>query len=81
MALLFLRGWLQVALVAANVAFVGQQHYQLAFLSSLGISGIWWANSSSAGKSRDWRDGIAYTAGAACGTVSGMWLARWLAPV
>ena len=72
---LFLRGWLQVALVSANVVQVSQQRYGAAFVTGGAISLVWWHNAHSAGRNDVAGGGFAYALGAACGTVSGMWLA------
>ena len=73
---LFCRGWLQVALVSANVVQVSQGRYGAAFVTGWAISAVWWQNSHSAGRNDVPGGWLAYSLGAACGTVSGMWLAE-----
>jgi hypothetical protein len=72
---LWLRGFILVALVAANTRQIAAGDYFGAFLVGGCISFVWWANSS-----KDRPDakgaGAAYAFGAACGTVAGMWLCR-----
>ena len=75
---LFLRGWLQVALVASNVVQVSQGHYGAAFVTGWAISGVWWLNAHSAGRNDTPYGGLAYSTGAAVGTVTGMLVARAL---
>lgn len=69
---LFWRGFLLVALVAANTRQIAEGHYGGAFLCGGLISVVWWQNSS---KHRPDVPGaaLAYALGAACGTVAGMW--------
>jgi hypothetical protein len=76
-AMLFGRGWLQVALVAANTYQIAHALYVGAFIIGFGISMVWWFNAGSSGRSTDWRDGPFYALGAASGTVSGLLLTRW----
>lgn len=74
-AYVFLRGFVLVALVAANTRQIAQGHYLGAFLVGGAISAIWWSNSSA--KREQFRGaGAVYAFGAAVGTVFGMWLAR-----
>lgn len=72
---LFLRGFVQVALVSLNVRQVAQGHYGGAFFVGGLISLVWWSNSS---KHREdvAGAGAMYALGAACGTVTGMYLGR-----
>jgi hypothetical protein len=72
---LFFRGFVMVALVAANTRQIANGRYGMAFIVGGLISLTWWANSS---KDRpDFRGaGVVYALGAACGTVAGMWLGK-----
>lgn len=74
---LFLRGWLMVSLVSANTVQIAQGRYLGAFVVGFAISALWWTNSGSSGRSKDWRDGPCYALGAAAGTVTGMLVTRW----
>jgi hypothetical protein len=71
----FLRGFLIVACVALNTRQIAAGNYPGAFVVGAAISGLWWSNSSS--KREDvpgaW---AAYMLGAACGTVTGMWIGK-----
>jgi hypothetical protein len=78
MAVLFLRAFLQVALVALNVAQIAKGNYGLAFLTGWAISALWWSNARGAGRSEVRGAALAYSAGAAFGTVAGMGLSRFL---
>ena len=75
--LLFLRGWFLVMLVSANTVQIAHQHYIGATLLGFAISMVWWMNAGSSGRSTDWRDGVWYAAGAALGTLSGLFLTNW----
>ena len=70
---LFLRGWLQVSLVSANVVQVSQQRYGAAFVTGWAISAVWYFNAHSAGKNDVAGGWLAYSLGAACGAVTGIW--------
>ena len=75
---LFCRGFVIVALTAANVVFISDRAYLAAFITGFGISAAWWTN---AGKAADDRRAVAlaaYAIGAATGTVTGMLIAGWL---
>lgn len=71
---LWLRGFLLVALVAANTRQIAAGSYTGAFLVGGLVSLVWWFNSS-----KDRPDvpcaAWVYACGAASGTVVGMWLA------
>jgi len=73
---LFLRAFLQVALVSLNVRFISQGAYTRAFVTGTLISLVWYWNVNTA--AREW--GIfpimAYSLGAGCGTLAGMYLGR-----
>lgn len=73
---LFVRAYLQIALVSANVANIAAGHYVWAFLTGFGISYVWWLNARSAGRVEGRGGHLAYALGAACGTITGMYLAR-----
>lgn len=70
----FLRAWGQVTAVAWNVAVVSQGDYLMALFSGGLVSWIWWANSRSAARATHGAARAVYTAGAAVGTVTGMWV-------
>lgn len=70
---LFARGFVQVALVAANTRQIAAYHMGGAFVVGGLISLVWWSNSS---KNRPDVPGAGavYALGAATGTVFGMWV-------
>lgn len=74
----FIRGLAMVALVACNTRQIASGHIVGAAGVGFLISWLWWSNSS---KNRpDARGvGVAYAAGAACGTVAGYLAAGQLA--
>lgn len=74
---LFARAFLQVSLVTLNVALISRQSYALAFLTSCGVSALWWQNVQASSRSDSKLDMLAYTLGAGVGGVSGMWLGWW----
>ena len=75
---LFGRACLLVCLTAFNVSHIAHGDFRWAFVTGGAISWLWWANSRSAAWENLRFSRLAYTAGAACGTVVGMWLARVL---
>lgn len=75
---LFGRAFLQVALVALNVAQIAKGNYATAFLTGWAISALWWSNARGAGRSEVRGASLAYSVGAAFGTVAGMALSRCL---
>ena len=77
-AVLFGRAFLQVSLVAANVAQIAAGHYGGAFVVGCAISCLWFVNAKSAALSTGPGATAAYTLGAGCGTVTGMFLSRLL---
>jgi hypothetical protein len=74
---MFLRGCLQVSLVAMNTRQLAKGHIGPAMVVGFLISALWWANSS---KDRPAGAGVgcAYALGAACGTGLGYLIAEWL---
>jgi len=74
---IFGRAWLIVFLTAANVGFISRGEYVAAFVTGGMLSYVWWTNSRTAAHSTLRFGRIVYAFGAACGTVSGMALARW----
>jgi hypothetical protein len=72
---LFLRAFLLVALTAANVRQISQAHYAGAFVCGGLISLVWYLNVGKASHDQRWAAVVAYSLGAASGTVCGMWLA------
>lgn len=78
-AAIWFRAYLIVTITACNVVNIGRGHYGLAFLSGGGLSTVWWFNSRVASRSLVRGAGLAYGLGAACGTITGMWIGRaWL---
>ncbi|MFZ9585824.1 MAG: hypothetical protein ACO280_12835, partial [Pseudohongiellaceae bacterium] len=73
---LFFRAFVQVFLVSVNVSQIAAGHYAGAFLVGGAISWLWFGNARSAGRSDDVRSRAVYAAGAALGTVGGMFLSR-----
>lgn len=73
----FLRGLAMVTLVACNTRQVAQGHLGGAMGVGFFISWLWWSNSSKLRPDGRWM-GLAYGAGAACGTGAGYFLAEWL---
>ena len=71
----FLRGFVLVALVAANTRQIAQGHYLGAFIVGGLISAVWWSNSS-AKREQFTGAGALYALGAAMGTVVGMYLGK-----
>ena len=76
LGIVFLRAWSQVTAVAWNVSVVSQGDYLLALCSGGLVSWIWWENSRTAARATHWAARAVYTAGAAAGTVTGMWMGR-----
>ena len=75
-ARLFARGFVIVALTAFNVTSISQHHYGMALCGGFGISFIWFGNSRQAANTTVRFAREAYAAGAALGTVFGMWVGR-----
>ena len=75
-ARLFGRGFLIVTLTAFNVTCISHQQYWWALVGGFGISFVWFGNSRHAAHTElRWAREV-YAAGAALGTVCGMWLGR-----
>jgi hypothetical protein len=72
---LFLRAFLLVALTAANVRQISHGNYSGAFVCGGLISLVWYLNVGKASHDQRWEAVLAYSLGAASGTVCGMWLA------
>jgi hypothetical protein len=69
------RGFSIVFFTAMNVSFIAKGRYVLAFLTALAISWLWWHNTRrSVHGVHVQGSAIWYGLGAACGTVTGMWL-------
>jgi hypothetical protein len=73
------RGFCQVAPVAASTYFVAHNQIGYAAACSFLISFIWWSNAGTSGKLAGMRWACAYASGAMLGTLFGMRLAEWLA--
>jgi hypothetical protein len=76
--LLFLRGFLIVALTAMNVKLISRGLYVWAFLTGFSISAVWFSNTGTATDDRRLVCLMAYALGAGAGTVCGMWVGGWL---
>ena len=73
---IFARAFIIVALTAGNVRLVSDGRYAWAFFTGGCLSAVWWGNAGLAAHHREDRSlGLAYALGAACGTVTGMWIA------
>lgn len=75
---LFWRGFAIVGLTSANVALIAHRVPEAAFLTSAGISLLWWGNTQAVHAvdcqgARWW-----YGLGAGCGTVVAMSVTAWL---
>lgn len=68
------RGFIIVALTAANVRQIAAGHYGPAFLVGFSISTAWWFNSKTAARSDAPGAWAAYALGAGLGTITGMWI-------
>lgn len=75
---IFLRAFTIVTCTALNVTQVSAGHFAAAFVTGGALSWVWWGNTQAASRSDDPLAGHAYALGAACGTVCGMGLGRWL---
>ena len=73
---LFLRAYLHVLLVAANVTHIATGRYEWAFATGFLISFVWWINTRSANRLEGSLSHFVYSLGAGLGTVSGMLLGR-----
>ena len=72
--LIFLRGWIIVTLTACNVRQIADGHFAGAFVIGGAISWVWWGNSHNAAHIALPLARHAYAAGAAAGTVTGMFI-------
>lgn len=77
-ASLFGRAFLQVSLVALNVAQIASGNVGGAFVVGFLISLLWFANAKSAGRSDVPGAAWCYATGAGCGTVAGMLVSKLL---
>ena len=75
---LLLRGWLQVAPVAANTVFISRGQYLHAATGAWLISFVWWLNAGTAGALTTLPAAFVYGCGASCGVLCGMCVARWM---
>lgn len=76
-AVIFLRGWLQVTLVASNASFIAHDQRVQAVVGGFLISAVWWKNAHSAAHVTGKWAGMVYATGAAAGTMTGLWIAAW----
>ena len=74
----FLRGFIIVALTAANVSQIAGHHWIGAFFNGGAISWVWWRNSHTAAHSKVTYGQLLYALGAGCGTVVGMFVVDWM---
>lgn len=74
----FLRGLAMVTLVSCNTRQIAAGHLSGAVAVGFLISWLWWSNSSQKRPDGRWM-GLAYAAGAACGTALGYGIAGLLA--
>lgn len=65
-----------VTCVAANTSFIAQGRYDRAFIAGFCISYIWWWNARTAARDGSKLAHFIYSFGAACGTVTGMYIAH-----
>jgi hypothetical protein len=65
-----------VLLTAMNVGQISGGHYLGAFVTGASISWVWWSNAHRAAHTSVRGAQHAYALGAACGTVTGMWIIR-----
>ena len=72
---LFGMAFLQVMLVAMNTRQVSQARYPGAFLVGFGISAVWAFNVHFIAVTDIWH-ALAYAGGAACGTVTGIYVTK-----
>ncbi len=72
----FCRGFAIVACTTANVAQIAGHHFGGAFVMGGAISYLWWGNANKAGNHAK-SLGKWYAFGAACGTVTAMWVVSW----
>lgn len=73
----FCRAFLIVSLTGANVALIADRAWGPMFLTGCSISFVWWGNtklSVASGRTAH----LAYSLGAGCGTVTGVWIASRL---
>jgi predicted MFS family arabinose efflux permease len=75
---IFWRAFSIVAATAINVVMVSRGRYGAAFVTGGVLSAIWWSNSRTAAHSTEQHAQWVYAFGAACGTVVGMAIGRWL---
>lgn len=67
-----------VTMTALNVTQVTAHNYGVAFITGSILSFIWWINTRTAAHSDATGAHLAYTLGAGCGTVCGMYLGSLL---
>lgn len=77
-ASLFGRAFLQVALVSLNVSQIAAGNFGGAFFVGAAISWVWFQNARSAAHVELPGAALVYAAGAGIGTVTGMFLSRFL---
>ena len=78
---LFARGFLQVAPVAASTYFVSHDRLHYATVTGFLISFLWWQNAGAAAHLVGLPWALVYASGAALGTWAGQWMAKRLTRV
>lgn len=71
---IFGRAFVLVSLTAGNVRLVSRGRFVPAFFTGGALSAVWWFAAHSAATSHLPAAWLVYAIGAACGTVTGMWL-------
>lgn len=66
--------FVQFALLAANFRFVAQAHYVGAVGTDIAIATLGWTITKRIVDATSWVDRAGYVAGAACGSMLGIWL-------
>ena len=74
LARLWARAYVIVTCTALNVVNVSNHAWTLAFFSGGLLSFVWWGNARRAAVSTHALDAHAYAFGAACGTITGMYI-------
>jgi len=74
---LFGRSFVQVSLVAFNVAMIAKGHMAWAFVLACSINYLWFTNVQRAAGAEMPNAAVFYALGAGCGTVAAMLLSRF----
>jgi len=73
MILVFCIAFIQIGLISSQIFYISKQNFVAAFLASIGISCCWMFNVNKAVKG-NYLHKVAYTLGAAMGTVTSMFI-------